>query len=87
MHPIYGTADGYMSQYATSDNGYGPTLKEELPEVLDYVRMLAYQSERIVSYTPEKGSAIKYREANVFVVDSSFFSFFGYKLTLVSTKN
>lgn len=84
LHPIYGTADGYISQYATSDNGYGPTLKEELPEVLDYVRMLAYQSERIVSYIPENGPVIKYREPHVFVVDSGFFSFFNYELKLGS---
>ena len=84
LHPIYGTADGYISQYATSDNGYGPTLKEELPEVLDYVRMLAYQSERIVSYIPENGPVLKYREPHVFVVDSGFFSFFNYELKLGS---
>ena len=87
MHPIYGTNDGYISQYATSDNGYGPTLKEELPEVIDYVRMLAYQSERIVSYTPESGAILKFREPNVFIVDSNFFSFFDYQLKVGSVQH
>ena len=84
MHAIYGTETGYMNTYATTDNGYGPTLKEELPEVLDFVRILAYQSERIVGYAPENGNMLNYREPNVFLVDSNFFSFFDYELKVGS---
>ncbi len=84
MHSIYGTDDGYISTYATTDNGYGPALKEELPEVLDYVRILTYQSERILSYTKDDKSVLKYREPNVFIVDSTFFSFFDYPLKVGS---
>ncbi|UOY05864.1 ABC transporter permease [Muricauda sp. SCSIO 64092] len=80
MHAIYGTDDGYISTYATTDNGYGPSLKEELPEVLDYVRMLVYQSERVVGHARENGSVLKYREPHIFMVDSTFFSFFDYPL-------
>lgn len=87
MHAIYGTEAGYLGKYATSDNGYGPALKEELPEVLDYVRMLAYQSERIVSYAPDDGTVIKFREPNVFLVDQNFFTFFDYKLKVGVSKD
>ncbi|WP_319479932.1 ABC transporter permease [uncultured Draconibacterium sp.] len=80
MHPIYGHEDGYISQYATSDNAYGPTLKAKIPEVLDFVRMLAYQSERIITYKPENETIIAHREPHVFLADSNFFSFFDYKL-------
>ncbi len=84
MHPIYGHKDGYISQYATSDNAYGPTLKAKIPEVRDFVRMLAYQSERIISYSTKNETIIAYREPHVFLVDSNFFSFFDYRLKVGS---
>ena len=84
MHPIYGQEDGFISMYATSDNGYGPSLKKDIPEVLDYVRMIAYQSNRIITYSPVDKQKTQYRESHVFVVDPNFFSFFGYKLKIGS---
>jgi len=86
LHPIYGQADGFTSQYATSDNGYGPALKQDIPEVKDYVRMLAYQSERVITYEDQLQKKIQYREPHVFMVDSNFFSFFSYPLK-VGSKN
>ena len=86
LHPIFGQADGFTSQYATSDNGYGPALKHDIPEVKDYVRMLAYQSERIITYENQLSPKVQYREPHVFMVDSNFFSFFSYRLK-VGSKN
>jgi putative ABC transport system permease protein len=80
MHPTYGVNGGYINEYATSDNAYGPTLRKELPEILNYVRMLAYQSERMVTYSPENRKKIQNRESQVFIADSNFFSFFRYRL-------
>jgi putative ABC transport system permease protein len=80
LHPIYGQADGFTSQYATSDNGYGPALKQDIPEIKDFVRMLAYQSERIITYETQSKKKTQYREPHVFLVDSNFFSFFNYRL-------
>jgi putative ABC transport system permease protein len=87
MHPIYGQEDGYINTYATSDCGYGPSLKEDLPEVIDYVRMIAYQSERVITYSPENKNERQYREPHVFMVDSNFFSFFDYQLKVGSPNN
>lgn len=84
MHPIFGQEDGFINKYATSDNGYGPALKSELPEVISYVRMVAYQSERTVSYSKPDKQMAQYREPHVFVADSNFFSFFDYKLKVGS---
>jgi len=80
LHPIFGQTGGFTSQYATSDNGYGPALKQDLPEVKDFVRMMAYQSERIITNENQGTEKIQYREPRVFFVDSNFFSFFNYRL-------
>jgi len=84
LHPVYGQKDGFINTYATSDNGYGPALKKDIPEVKDYVRMIAYQSERIVTYSPEGKQKVQNREPHVFLVDSNFFTFFEYNLKIGS---
>ena len=66
LHPIFGQTGGFTSQYATSDNGYGPALKQDLPEVKDFVRMMAYQSERIITNENQGTEKIQYREPRVF---------------------
>jgi putative ABC transport system permease protein len=84
LHPIYGQTGGFTSQYVTSDNGYGPALKQDIAEVKDFVRMLAYQSERIITNENQGRKKIQYREPRVFLVDPNFFSFFNYQLKVGS---
>ena len=60
---------------ATASFGYGPAMRDEMPEVNEYCRINLYQHEKDVKY----GNRI-YRENFVTPVDSNFFTFFTFPL-------
>lgn len=59
----------------TSSFGYGPAMKEEIPEVQEYCRINKFRNERDVKYND-----IVFREDFVVFVDTNFFDFFSFKL-------
>ncbi len=65
----------------TSAFGYGPAMKEEIPEVQEYCRINLFRNERDVKYND-----IVYREDFVVYVDSNFFDFFSFKLLSGNSK-
>ena len=60
--------------WATSSYGYGPAMKMEFPEIVEYSRVNLWNCERVVSYKED----IKFREKNVFLADSAFLTMFSY---------
>jgi putative ABC transport system permease protein len=62
--------------WATSSYGYGPAMKQEFPEIVQYSRINLWNCERVVSYKDD----IKFREKNVFLADSNFITMFAYPL-------
>ncbi len=80
INSIVGKKDGILSVYATSDNGFGPALAEEFAEVKSYLRMWAFDTEKIISFNQDEINKKQFREKNVFFADSNFFSFFSYPL-------
>ena len=82
LNSIYGKKDGILSVYATSDNGFGPALVAEFPEVKSYLRIWAFDTERIITSKGDGINKKQFREKNVFLADSNFFSFFSYPLKI-----
>lgn len=66
---------------ATSAFGYGPAMKEEIPEVEEYCRVNLFRNERDVKYND-----IVFREEFVVFVDSNFFDFFSFELLSGNSK-
>lgn len=62
--------------WATSSYGYGPAMKMEYPEIIQYSRVNLWNCERVVSYKDD----IKFREKNVFLADSAFLTMFSFPL-------
>ena len=68
--------DDMTDDWATSSYGYGPAMKREFPEVIEYARLNLWNCERVVSYKDD----VKFREKNVFMADSNFLTMFNYPL-------
>ena len=68
-------ADGVDINTARSARELAPILKDELPEVLDYVRFIQLP-ETLVEIRNEFGSAQHFYEDKVWITDSSMFSVF-----------
>lgn len=66
---------------ATSAFGYGPAMKEEIPEVQEYCRLNLFRNERDVKY-----NEIVFREEFVVFADSNFFDFFSFELVSGNSK-
>ncbi len=66
----------YKSAYTFS--GQGPVMKNEVPEVKDFVRL--YSSEGVLQYFKLGKSVISSRENNIYYTDNSFFDLFSYRL-------
>ncbi len=66
----------YKSAYTFS--GQGPVMKNEIPEVMDFVRL--YGSEGVLQYFKPDNSIISLRENHIYYADNSFFDLFSYRL-------
>ena len=65
----------YKSAYTFS--GQGPVMKNEIPEVKDFVRL--YSSEGVLQYFKPGKNVISSRENNIYYADNSFFNLFSYR--------
>jgi len=68
--------------YSTTDPAWGPVLKDEFPEVKDFVRIFTFEREQVVNY-----NNVKFRETRVFTAEPSFFRIFDYSLVQGDTSN
>ncbi len=59
--------------------GVGPVLKDEYPEVIDFVRILPFGS-GVYSVRKMDGTLVRYNEENAVFADPNFFQMFGFKL-------
>lgn len=61
---------------------FGPTLKRELPEVVDYARLWKYyKNDFVISYLPsDEAERIEFLENKVYYADSSFMTMFSFPL-------
>jgi putative ABC transport system permease protein len=66
----------YKSAYTWS--GQGPVMKDEIPEVKDFVRL--YSSEGVLQYFKPGNNVISLRENHIYYADNSFFNLFSYRL-------
>jgi putative ABC transport system permease protein len=66
----------YKSAYTWS--GQGPVMKDEIPEVKDFVRL--YSSEGILQYFKPGNNAVSMRKNQIYYADNSFFNLFSYRL-------
>ena len=64
-----------VNSWATSSFGYGPAMKEEFPEIVDYTLLNLINSEKYVSRGDKK-----FWEDNVYLVNHNFFEMFSYPL-------
>ena len=62
----------YKSAYTFSSQGQ--VMKNEIPEVKDYVRLLS--SEGVLKYLKPDNSIVSSREEDIFYADNSFFNLF-----------
>jgi putative ABC transport system permease protein len=76
--PIESSTD----ELASSAFGYGPAMREEIPEVEEFCRVILYRHEKDVKYND-----IVFREEFVVNVDSNFFEFFSFELLRGSSKD
>ena len=66
----------YKSAYTWS--GQGPVMKDEIPEVKDFVRLSS--SEGVLQYFKPENNIISLRENQIYYADNSFFNLFSYRL-------
>lgn len=70
---------------APSFFGIGPQATNEIPEILDFVRL--HKADGMVLWENSKNDIVKYHENNAFYADQSFFNIFSFKLTKGSKEN
>lgn len=70
----------HTSLYAVIPHSFAEPMKEDFPEVENYVRMFANNQEVVVSYTDENDVITTYEEDYFYLADSTFFDVFGVKL-------
>ena len=63
---------------AISYYGAAPSIKDNFPEVLNFVRL--HRADGMMTYHSSNGAAVSYYEKKAFYVDSSFFSIFSFPL-------
>jgi ABC-type antimicrobial peptide transport system permease subunit len=69
------SSDGRTTTIQNSAGPLGNELKENFPEIKNYVRFTIFPSEFLVQYDDRK-----FREKNIYMVDSSFFEIFSFPL-------
>lgn len=75
---------------AANHPAVGPAMKADFPEVLDFVRVVPnslYMNAYTLSYKEARGGGKTYNEANMYLVDASFFNVFSYQLLSGNRKN
>ena len=77
VHSVWPKSGGLNDIWATSTFSYGPVLKENSTDVLDFTRLYLFESERTIRY---EAKGVKFREENVFVADANIFTFFNFPL-------
>ncbi|MFC2126611.1 ABC transporter permease [Bacteroidota bacterium] len=82
LHVTVGETELYRK---TISSGAGPLMKEELPEVLDYVRFFKHSikfSACIITYQPEYGSIRQFNEnqEKIYFADATVFNMFDFPL-------
>ena len=77
QHDIYrnGVLD---NSSAVSYYGAAPAIKENFPEVTNFVRL--HRADGMINYHSDKGEIISHHEEKAFYADSSFFSVFSFPL-------
>lgn len=68
---------------AANHPAVGPAMKAEFPEVVDFVRVVPnalFMNAYTLSYKEPQGGEKIYSEANMYLVDASFFNIFSYPL-------
>ena len=68
---------------AANHPAVGPAMKAEFPEVVDFVRVVSnalFMNAYTLSYKEANGEEKIYSEANMYLVDASFFNVFSYPL-------
>lgn len=69
------SADGRATTVKNSAGPLGEELKNNFPEIKNYVRFTLFPSEFLIHYEGEK-----FREKNIYMVDNSFFEIFSFPL-------
>ncbi|MBX2962125.1 MAG: ABC transporter permease [Cyclobacteriaceae bacterium] len=75
--------DSYKSSVLESSSAIGyygaaPAIKENFPEVLNYVRL--HRADGMYTYHPQNGQSVSYHEKKAFYSDSTVFSVFNFQL-------
>ncbi len=75
--------DSYKSDVLENSSAIGyygaaPAIKENFPEVLNYVRL--HRADGMYTYHPKNGQSVSYNEKKAFYSDSTVFSVFNFKL-------
>lgn len=62
--------------------GVGPAFKNEFSEVVDFARLynLGYKNNAIITYTPEQGEPVAFKQRRFLYADSSFLPMMGYEM-------
>jgi putative ABC transport system permease protein len=75
--------DSYKSEVLESSSAIGyygapPALKENFPEIVNYVRL--HRADGMYTYHPKSGQSVSYHEKKAFYSDSTVFSVFNFEL-------
>jgi len=66
----------YKSAYSFA--GQGQVMKNEIPEVVDYVRLL--HSGGVIRFDDHENNRVSFREKDIYYADANFFNLFSYRL-------
>jgi putative ABC transport system permease protein len=62
------------------NNGYGPEFMNQIPEILDQIRIHNHTDNYTVTVNPSASTEGKFIESGVYYTDSSFFDFFSFPI-------
>ncbi len=74
------TSEGVQFYGSLTSLALGPSMKEEIPEIKEFVRLHPQYFGVVISCTDENGKVLKFYEEEMFYADTTFFKIFDYPL-------
>jgi putative ABC transport system permease protein len=74
------TPDGIQFYGSYTSSALGPSLKAEIPEIIDFVRVHPQYFGVVISCRDKNGELLKFYEEKMYYTDTSFFRIFDYPL-------
>jgi putative ABC transport system permease protein len=74
------TSEGVQFYGSLTSLALGPSMKEEIPEIKEFVRLHPQYFGVVISCTDENGEMLKFYEEEMYYADTTFFKIFDYPL-------